>query len=102
MEQIQFVIPDKREQLLESIGDHRVFVESTFPFVDLPIDEQSQFIADIYARIVVPMDDTIPLIDDREVFSKLYSIIDVASQISLSAKRELINLLADGSLSLYN
>lgn len=95
MEQIQFIIPDKREQLLESGGDNKVYVEGVYPYIDLPPEEQKQFVADLYNQMMVSMDDGIPIIDERETLSRLYSLIDVAGQMSLSSKRNLLNLLAD-------
>jgi len=96
MEYVQFVIPDKKEQLLESNGDNKVFVEGVYPYIDLPIEEQKLFIAELYNRLIVPMDNTIPIIDERETLSKLYSLVDVVGQMNTSSKREVINLLADG------
>jgi hypothetical protein len=43
------------------------------------------------------MDDMVPLINERDVLSKLYSLIDVVGQMNTSSKREVINLLADST-----
>ena len=98
MELVQFVIPDRREQLLEPTGDHRIFIEGILPFGDLSSDEQKQFIADLYSKVISAMDDTAPpIISDKENLAKLYSLIDSVVAMSASCKRDLAGLLADGS-----
>jgi len=94
---LEFIIPDHKEQLLDSTGDHRIFVEGVFPFADLSSDEQKQFISELYNKIIAVMEDLIPpILSERENLGKLYSAIDSIKIVNSSVKRELSNLLADG------